>query len=405
MPCIVTLESARLMLDMGIASATQRRLAVCIALVDAGGNLLAFVRMDDAVPGAIDLAQRKARTSALFRTASASLGALSGPGQALWSIEQSNGGLTSFAGGLPLVDRNGNCLGAIGVSGATAAEDESIARACASALVPDISLEKKHMKQAPKRILVTGAGSGFGREVALRLAAKGHEVIAGVQITPQVTELRQLADSLDLKLRVEKLDITSARDRAYAWQWQIDVLLNNAGDAETGAIAEIPMDILRGQFETNVFANLELTQGFVRQMVERRQGKIVFVSSIAGLLTGPFTGAYCASKHALESIAEALHMELAEFGIQVATINPGPYSTGFNDRMMETWKSWYDPQKHFTDHAGLKFPFEQYDPEEMVAKMVEVVEADGGAFRNLLPAHFVEIVKHDQRDAWTRQQS
>ncbi|AZD67644.1 Short-chain dehydrogenase [Pseudomonas chlororaphis] len=256
-----------------------------------------------------------------------------------------------------------------------------------------------------KRILVTGAGSGFGRAVALRLAANGHEVIAGVQITPQVTELRELADSLDLKLRVEKLDITSARDRAHAWQWDIDVLLNNAGDAETGAIAEIPVDILRSQFETNVFANLELTQGFVRQMVERRKGKIVFVSSIAGLLTGPFTGAYCASKHALESIAEALHMELAEFGVQVATINPGPYSTGFNDRMMETWKSWYDPQKHFTDHSGLKFPFEQYDPEEMVAKMVEVVEGDGGLFRNLLPAHFVDIVKQDQQDAWTRQQS
>lgn len=73
--------------------------------------------------------------------------------------------------------------------------------------------------------------------------------------------------------------------------------------------------------------------------------------------------------------------------------------------MMETWKSWYDPQKHFTDHSGLKFPFEQYDPEEMVAKMVEVVEGDGGPFRNLLPAHFVDIVKQDQQDAWTRQQS
>ncbi|AZD30203.1 GlcG/HbpS family heme-binding protein [Pseudomonas chlororaphis] len=126
----VTLKPARQMLDKGIAKAMQMQLSVCIAIVDSGGNLLAFVRMDDAVPGAIDLAQRKARTSALFRTASAELGALSGPGQSLWSIERSNGGLTSFAGGLPIVDQAGRCLGAIGVSGGTAVEDETIARAC-----------------------------------------------------------------------------------------------------------------------------------------------------------------------------------------------------------------------------------------------------------------------------------
>ncbi|MEN1379330.1 short-chain dehydrogenase, partial [Pseudomonas aeruginosa] len=106
--------------------------------------------------------------------------------------------------------------------------------------------------------------------------------------------------------------------------------------------------------------------------------------------------------HALEAFAEALHAVLKPFGIQVGTINPGPYQTGFNDRMMETWKRWYDPQRHFTDHSGVRFPFEQYDPEEMIARMVELAEADEGPFRTLLPEAFVEVVKDEQVQAWQR---
>ncbi|MDI9675137.1 SDR family NAD(P)-dependent oxidoreductase, partial [Pseudomonas aeruginosa] len=125
--------------------------------------------------------------------------------------------------------------------------------------------------------------------------------------------------------------LPGAADGERAWEWDIDVLLNNAGSAEAGASAEIPLELVRALFETNVFANLELTQGFVRRMVEqKRGGKVLFVSSIAGLITGPYTGPYCASKHALEAFAEALHAELKPFGIQVGTINPGPYQTGFN---------------------------------------------------------------------------
>ncbi|WP_323118241.1 SDR family oxidoreductase [Burkholderia alba] len=256
-----------------------------------------------------------------------------------------------------------------------------------------------------KRILVTGAGSGFGREVALRLAAHGHDVTAGVQITPQITELAREAAARGVELRVEKLDVTSARDRAYAAQREVDVLFNNAGDAEAGAISEIPVEIVRDLFDTNVFGPLALTQDIVRGMVGRRRGKIVFVSSIAGLITGPYTGAYCASKHALEAVAEAMHHELAVAGIQVSVINPGPYRTGFNDRMMETPRRWYDPRRHATAPDSLRFPFDQFDPEEMIARMVEVAERDDGLFRNLLPAGMASFVREDQAAAWTRRQN
>jgi short-subunit dehydrogenase len=87
-------------------------------------------------------------------------------------------------------------------------------------------------------------------------------------------------------------------------------------------------------FEVNVFATLELTQPIAKRMVERGSGRLIFVSSIAGLTAGASLGAYAASKHALEAIAESMGNELAPYGIQVATLNPGPFGTGFNDRMV-----------------------------------------------------------------------
>ncbi|WP_217434294.1 SDR family oxidoreductase [Serratia proteamaculans] len=267
-----------------------------------------------------------------------------------------------------------------------------------------INVNKGNHQMVNNTILVTGAGSGFGREVSLALAARGHKVIAGVQLTPQVTQLLEAAKQRGVTLQVEKLDILDRRDREFAWKWDIDVLFNNAGIAEAGAVAEMPIDVLRSQFETNVFSSMALTQGFIKQMVGRKSGKIVFVSSVAGLLTGAFTGAYCASKHALEAIAESLRMELADFGVKVATVNPGPYLTGFNDRMMESFRVWYDPKVNFIDHSKLKFPFDQFDPQEMVDKMVSVIEEENGLFRNLLPESFIEVVKNDQKDGWTRKQ-
>lgn len=256
-----------------------------------------------------------------------------------------------------------------------------------------------------KRILITGAGSGFGREAAFQLAALGHQVIATVQFTKQVNDLRQESERRGLQLRVEKLDVTSEVDRDYAGDWEIDVLINNAGTGEAGAISEIPVKVVTALFDTNVFGPLAFTQRIVAGMTKRGHGKVIFVSSIAGLITGAFTGAYCASKHALESIAEAMHLELAAQGIQVAVINPGPYSTGFNDRMMETPQHWYNPALHPATPDRLKFPFDQFDPEELVTRMVEVATSESGQFRNLLPAMFEAIVKQDQADGWTRRQT
>lgn len=119
--------------EAGIAQAEELGACVNLALVDAGGHLVHFSRMDDAWLGSIDIALRKAKTAALFRTSTAALGELSQPGGPVYGIEWSNGGLVSFGGGLPLTNDAGLLVGAVGVSGGTVAEDVQIAEACVKA--------------------------------------------------------------------------------------------------------------------------------------------------------------------------------------------------------------------------------------------------------------------------------
>lgn len=256
------------------------------------------------------------------------------------------------------------------------------------------------------KILITGAGSGFAREAALRLAEKGNTVIASVEIVAQIAGLKKEAQERGIELQVEKLDVTDSADHEKAWKWDIDTLLNNAGISEGGATADIPLHRVRKQFEVNVFGPLALTQGFTKKFIKNKKGKIVFLSSVAGLSSDPFTGAYAASKHAIEAFAEALNKEVSEFGIQVATINPGPYLTGFNDRMFETWKEWGTQEKDSVfDYSKIAFPHEQYDPEAIVELIVNVLTNEVDTYRNLLPESFAAQIKEQEKAIWTKKQN
>jgi len=258
-----------------------------------------------------------------------------------------------------------------------------------------------------KRILITGAGSGFGEGTAIGLAKKGHDVIAGVHIWPQATRLRKEAKSLGLhNLRVEKLDILDPYDIENAMKWDIDILVNNAAIGCGGPVSEIPLDVFRQLFDTNVFASLNLSQKFIRKFIdEKRAGKIVFISSIAGLFTAPGLAPYCATKHALESIAEALQIELKSHNVQVQTINPAAYQTGFNDTMVEAAYHWMDDTKNFTKKADLQKLREQslnnqLDPQDMIEAMIKIIPANTGMFRNVHPKSAEDRLKKIQADAW-----
>lgn len=258
-----------------------------------------------------------------------------------------------------------------------------------------------------KTILITGASSGFGKLVAFDLAQKGHNVIATAQTWPQVTELKNEAKAKgSTRLEVDKLDVTNSRDRDNAIKkWDIDILVSNAGVMEAGPIAEQPIELIRSMFDVIVFDALELVQGFVKKMVvAKKAGKIVFTSSMGGLWTVPYGAAYCSSKHALEAIAEGLKTELAPFGIKIATVNPGIFNTGFNDRGADSITHWYDPKMNFTPPetiAGLAQMLEnQLDPRSMADVIVDVVLSDNPKFRNVHPKETEDMIKQIQKDAW-----
>lgn len=257
-----------------------------------------------------------------------------------------------------------------------------------------------------KTILITGAASGFGKIAAFELAKKGHQVIATTQVYPQMSDLIREASAQGVTLTVDKLDITNSRDIAYILnKYDIDILISNAGIMEGGPIAEQPVDIIRSMFEVNVFGALELAQGFIKKFIEKKGGKIVFTSSMGGLWTVPYVAAYCASKHALESIAEGLRTELAQFNIKIATCNPGVFGTGFNDRGVDSIFRWYDPKVNFTPETAFDGASEslahQLDPYSMAEVIVNVALDDNSDFRNVHPKETEDFVKQLQSEAWT----
>jgi NAD(P)-dependent dehydrogenase (short-subunit alcohol dehydrogenase family) len=253
-----------------------------------------------------------------------------------------------------------------------------------------------------KKVLITGAGSGFGRGVAFSLAERGHRVIACGHIWPQVSELRQEARSRGVDIQVLKFDVTSEIDRTHALTHDVDVLLNNAAIMESGPMVEIPMPVFRSVFETNVFAALEVAQGFARKMVARGHGRIVWMSSVAGLVKVPFDGAYAASKHAVEGICSAMEEELKPYGVEVVTINPGAYRTGFNDTGMESMDQWWDHGERVVAHWPKRELTRQHDPTEMIQAIVEVIEAGAPPYRTVRPAAAEQLVRDEQAAAWQR---
>ena len=182
--------------------------------------------------------------------------------------------------------------------------------------------------------LVTGASSGIGRATALLLAKTGYRVFATVRSEAKEAPLRAEAGALPIEiLRLDLADEAAATrtvQEVLRRAGRIDVLVNNAGYAKLGAVEDLPRDDLRHQFEVNVFGAMQLCREVIPTMRAQHSGRIVNVSSLAGKVSVPLMGAYCASKFALEGFSDALRAELKPAGIRVAIVEPGPVATNFN---------------------------------------------------------------------------
>ena len=246
-----------------------------------------------------------------------------------------------------------------------------------------------------KTVLITGAGTGFGRMAASRLAARGHKVIAGVLNDEQKAGLSKA----EPKLNVVKLDITKPEDVASVDRYDFDVFIANAAIGQTGPLSLIPLERLRAVFEVNVFATVAVTQRAALKLRKKRAGRIIVMSSIGGVRAGLGSGPYAMTKHAIQAFGTALRAELKMFGVDVCTINPGPYATGFNDRMAKNPGEWFDPKKAEPEDVAAmealvqRITVGQLDPEDVAKRYVELVEAETTELVNFVPPDIVERMR------------
>lgn len=199
-----------------------------------------------------------------------------------------------------------------------------------------------------KTILITGCSTGIGYTTALELKKRGHHVIASARKPEDVSRLAQegftsvqldLADSLSIREAVNRvLELTDGK---------IDALFNNGAFGQPGAVEDLSRDVLRYQFETNLFGTHELTNLVIPLMRKRGHGRIIYNSSVLGLVALTYRGAYNSSKFALEGLADTLRLELHGTGIHISLIEPGPILSHFRQNSFALYQQNIDPTHSF----------------------------------------------------------
>ena len=178
-------------------------------------------------------------------------------------------------------------------------------------------------------VLITGCSTGIGRVLAQELQQSGYKVWATAR------KIESLAELETSGIRAACLDITNSEQvesvvtRILDEDGKIDILINNAGYGAMGPLSETPKSEFLRQFDTNVLAQMELSNAVIPHMQKQGCGAIINIGSVSGLVTTPFSGSYCASKAAFNALSDTMRMELKPFGIKVLTVMPGAIRSDF----------------------------------------------------------------------------
>ncbi len=192
-------------------------------------------------------------------------------------------------------------------------------------------------------ILITGCSSGIGRYCAEQLHEAGYQVIASCRKPEDVAVLKAQGVSCVQLDVTDSASIHSAlKETLQLTGGKLDVLFNNAGYGQGGAIEDLPTEALRAQFETNFFGLHDLTRAVIPVMLKQGHGKIVQNSSVLGLVAMKYRGAYSATKFALEGYSDTLRLELMDTNISVSLIEPGPIVSKFRENSLRAVKSAID---------------------------------------------------------------
>lgn len=219
-----------------------------------------------------------------------------------------------------------------------------------------------------RTVVVTGANSGIGLATALELAAAGYDVVGTARSQDKADVLLDAAAERGLTVRTSVCDVGDAESCAKAFtdiESGSDIwgLVNNAGFAQAGAVEDVDDDEVRYQLEVNLVAPARTARLVLPGMRRRGEGRIVNISSVAGRISLPLMGWYCASKHGLEAMSDALRMEVAPYGVQVSLVEPGSFGTGIwegarypDDAATDTYAAGYDRARRTTTTGSRVMP-------------------------------------------------
>ncbi|RKS05081.1 short-subunit dehydrogenase [Nocardiopsis sp. Huas11] len=229
------------------------------------------------------------------------------------------------------------------------------------------------MDQTPRTVLVTGASSGIGAATAAALVRRGHRVYGTSRSPEAVAAPVPGVEYLALDL-TDEASIVACAQAAGA----VDVLVNNAGESQSGPLEELPPEALERLFRTNVFGAVRLTQLLLPGMRARRYGRVVMIGSMLASFPLAYRSSYVASKAALKGFADALRREVSPYGVGVTTVEPGSINTGISERRTQ----YIGPDSPFaaeyrTMLAALNANEARGVPAESVAAtIVRAIEAD-----------------------------
>jgi NAD(P)-dependent dehydrogenase (short-subunit alcohol dehydrogenase family) len=247
---------------------------------------------------------------------------------------------------------------------------------------------------------VTGSSTGFGRIFVDQALALGHRVVATARNLAQIETLWTTHGDNVLRLALDVTDgaaITRSVAEAERRFGRIDILVNNAGYGYFGAIEEGTDAEIRAVFETNVFGLAAITRAVLPGFRQRGFGRVVNLSSIAGLSANPGAGYYAATKHAVEALSESLSFEGEAFGIKVLLVEPGPYRTDFAGRSVKIAPSIgaYADKPSGRNIASVRENDGKQggDPEKAVRLVIEAVASDNPPLRLVLGSPAIDRAK------------
>lgn len=245
-------------------------------------------------------------------------------------------------------------------------------------------------------IFITGGASGIGKRTAVELLERGHDV--------KVMDCDEEAlETLDQEIEIFHGDVRNAKDlEAATRRFEVDVLINCAGFQERGAVEDLEMDSFQEHIDTNYLGTVRTIKE-VLPALRRNNGRIINVSSVAGLTGAPFLSAYCASKHAVEGFSDSLRMELNESEVDVVIVEPGPIQTGFNDSGIEKLRDFIPGSRYSEKYKqSLDQERDRVDVQEATDVLVKAVEADSPKTRYTITreAYLVRKLKRFLPDRW-----